>query len=49
MERTVSFNIEIALGPVTDLLVNRDDFISRWKTTNFPQEEVIASNMQLRD
>ncbi|KAK1243751.1 hypothetical protein MKX08_001889 [Trichoderma sp. CBMAI-0020] len=28
--------------------INRDDFISRWKMTNFPQEEVIASNMQLR-
>ncbi|PNY26487.1 Trimethyllysine dioxygenase [Tolypocladium capitatum] len=28
--------------------INRDDFISRWKTTNFPTEDVIAANMQLR-
>ncbi|KAK5993568.1 Trimethyllysine dioxygenase [Cladobotryum mycophilum] len=28
--------------------INRDDFISRWKLTNFPREEVIATNMQLR-
>ncbi|KAL6701027.1 hypothetical protein J3F84DRAFT_359957 [Trichoderma pleuroticola] len=28
--------------------ISRDDFISRWKMTNFPREEVIASNMQLR-
>ncbi|KAL7925534.1 hypothetical protein ACQKWADRAFT_284305 [Trichoderma austrokoningii] len=28
--------------------ISRDDFISRWKMTNFPREDVIASNMQLR-
>ncbi|KYK61561.1 trimethyllysine dioxygenase [Drechmeria coniospora] len=28
--------------------INRDDFVSRWKTTNFPNDEVIAANMQLR-
>ncbi|KAM4056305.1 taurine catabolism dioxygenase tauD, tfdA family protein [Hirsutella rhossiliensis] len=25
--------------------INRDDFISRWKLSNFPREEVIAANM----
>ncbi|KAK9443618.1 trimethyllysine hydroxylase [Metarhizium brunneum] len=28
--------------------INRDDFISRWKTSNFPRSEVIAANMQLK-
>lgn len=28
--------------------ISRDDFVSRWKLTNFPREDVIASNMQLR-
>ncbi|KAK6453355.1 trimethyllysine dioxygenase [Trichoderma asperellum] len=28
--------------------ISRDDFISRWKMTNFPREDVIASNMQIR-
>ncbi|TQV93134.1 hypothetical protein V2A60_003555 [Cordyceps javanica] len=28
--------------------INRDDFISRWKTTNFDRDEVISHNMQLR-
>ncbi|GAB0135483.1 hypothetical protein EsDP_00003819 [Epichloe bromicola] len=28
--------------------INRDDFISRWKASNFPSDEVIAANMQLR-
>ncbi|KAK2590187.1 hypothetical protein QQS21_012138 [Conoideocrella luteorostrata] len=28
--------------------INRDDFISRWKTSNFPSDQVIASNMQLK-
>ncbi|KAL6878913.1 Trimethyllysine dioxygenase [Trichoderma novae-zelandiae] len=28
--------------------IGRDDFISRWKMTNFPREDVITSNMQLR-
>ncbi|KHO01400.1 trimethyllysine dioxygenase [Metarhizium album ARSEF 1941] len=28
--------------------INRDDFISRWKTSNFPSSEVIAANMQLK-
>ncbi|KAM3454682.1 hypothetical protein NHJ6243_008807 [Beauveria neobassiana] len=28
--------------------INRDDFISRWKTSNFDREEVISHNMQLR-
>ncbi|TWU73007.1 hypothetical protein ED733_004890 [Metarhizium rileyi] len=28
--------------------INRDDFISRWKTSNFPRDEVIAENMLLR-
>ncbi|UNI18753.1 Trimethyllysine dioxygenase [Purpureocillium takamizusanense] len=28
--------------------INRDDFISRWKTSNFPSQEVIGSNMQLK-
>lgn len=31
-----------------DFLVNRDDFISRWKTSNFERNEVIAHNMQQR-
>lgn len=30
------------------MAVNRDDFISRWKTSNFARDEVIAHNMQLR-
>ncbi|KAM0258818.1 hypothetical protein ACHAQJ_003660 [Trichoderma viride] len=28
--------------------ISRDDFISRWKITNFPRGDVISSNMQLR-
>ncbi|OAA75649.1 trimethyllysine dioxygenase [Akanthomyces lecanii RCEF 1005] len=28
--------------------INRDDFISRWKTSNFERDEVISHNMQLR-
>ncbi|KAH0498135.1 hypothetical protein TgHK011_005408 [Trichoderma gracile] len=28
--------------------ISRDDFVSRWKLANFPREDVIASNMQLR-
>lgn len=28
--------------------VNRDDFISRFKTSNFPSDQVIAANMQLK-
>lgn len=43
------FNLpSVDISLIIPNLVNRDDFISRWKTSNFARDEVISFNMQLR-
>lgn len=36
------------LSGLTNIAVSRDDWISRWKTSTFPIEDVILNNMQRR-
>lgn len=49
VELTVScIFISYSRRPLTLRLVNRDDFISRWNTSNWPRDEVITGNMNVK-